>query len=114
MSFRNKMVHRATVEVNTPTGTNDHGHPTKPIWSLAQISPCWVYNSKDALIIDGKKESTIRTLRIAFPLDANITEDHRITLVTDKNSVTLYSGNYLVRQKVRKHTHFEADLKVAE
>jgi hypothetical protein len=107
------MIHRATVQVNTPAGTDAHGHPTKPIWSLAQISPCWVYNSKDGFINDGEKTTTVRQLKIAFDLSANITEAHRVTLVTDKNTVTLYSGNYLIHNKVRKYTHYEADLVVA-
>jgi hypothetical protein len=108
------MIHRATVQVNTPTGTDSHGHPTKPVWTLAQISPCWVYNSKDAFINDTEKTTVIRGLKIAFDLSANITEAHRVSLVTDKNTVTLYSGNYLVRNKVRKYTHYEANLVVAE
>ncbi len=114
MSVRSRMVHRATVEVNTSSGTDSYGHPTIPVWSLAQISPCWVYNGKDALIIDGKKETTVRLLRIGFSLTENITEAHRITLITDKNEQTLISGNFLVRQKTRKFNHYEADLKVSE
>jgi hypothetical protein len=108
------MFDRATVERNSETGTDAHGHPLAAVWTFYLSLHCRVYNGSKTLIVDGKKTATVEALRIAYPLDATITRSDRITLITDRSGRTLYSGNYELSQITRKYTHYEADLKAVE
>tara|TARA_R100000789_G_scaffold1291_3_gene4266 strand:- start:83 stop:427 length:345 start_codon:yes stop_codon:yes gene_type:complete len=114
MSMRGAMVYRATVERDTETGTDSYGNPLPPSWGSHITLPCRVYNDGKTMIVDGGKTATVEVLRMSFPLDKDVTEDDRITAITDRKGTSLYSGNFEIKEKTRKYTHFEADLKVAE
>ena len=120
MSIRTRMIARATVERNSETGTDAHGHPLVEAWAFHLTLPCRVYNDNKRLIIDGDKTATIGQLRIAYPLlnnngkNIDVTEADRITAVKDRKGTSLYTDDYDIRQITRKYTHYEADLKAIE
>lgn len=111
---RSKMVLRATVERNTASGADAYGGDPVPAWGAHLTLACWVYNDSKRLVVDGDKDATIEGLKIMYPLGSDITEADRITVIKDRNSVTLYSANYEINNPVRVHTHMRAELKVVE
>ncbi len=112
MSITNLMFDRATVERDTVTTTDDYGHPLPPVWGSHITSmSCRVYSNKGTYITDGDKSATVEVLRIAYRLDADITDADRITIIKDRRGVTRYTGNFELKNTARKYNHFEADLK---
>jgi hypothetical protein len=106
-------VHRAVVQRNSQSSTDAHNNPLVPSWG-AHISAldCRVYNDTKKNVIDGDKTTTIEVLKIAWRSE-DVTEADRIIGITDRNSTSLYSANYLIREKKYKYDHFEAELWVA-
>ncbi len=107
-------IHRATVQRNSETGTDAHGHPLVAVWAFHLTLDCRVYTNKKLLVVDGDKQATEATLRIAYRLGADITRADQITAIKDRNNGSLYSETYAIKQIVRKNDHFEADLKEIE
>lgn len=107
-------IHRATVQRNTQTGTDAHGHPLVPVWIAHLALDCRVYTNKKLLVVDGDKQATKANLRIAYRLSDDITRADRITAVKDRNNITLYSETYEIKQITRRRDHFEADLEDIE
>ncbi|MBT4292492.1 hypothetical protein HOD41_07350 [bacterium] len=103
---------RATVQRNTTSSNDAHGHPLEPTWGPHLTLDCWVYTGKKQNVIDGDKTTTVEVLKISWR-DEDVTEADRITGITDRNSVSKYSDNYLIRNKSFRHDHFEAELWVA-
>ncbi len=108
------MIHRATVERNTATTTDDYGHPVKPVWGAHLTISCRVYHDKKRLAIDGDKIATIQTPRIAFPLSVDVTKNDRVTAVKDRNGTTLWGDTYEINEVVRLVDHYEAELRAVE
>ena len=110
----NSFVHRATVQRNSQSGTDAHGQPLVPIWGSHLTLDCRVYTNKKVLVVDGDKQATKANLRIAYRLGEDITRADRITAITDRNGVSLYSETYEIKQITRRRDHHEADLEEIE
>ena len=107
-------IHRATVERNSETGSDAHGNPLVATYAALSTLDCRVYNDTKANVIDGDKSTTIEVIKIAWRLTDDLIEGDRITGVTDRNSVSIYSANFIVKEKKFKYDHYEAILEVAE
>lgn len=103
-------VHRATIERNTQSGLDGFKSPLVPTWGSHLTLDCRVYTNKRALTVDGDKQATKATLRIAFRLGADVTRADRVNGIKDRKDTVLYSEVYEIRQITRRKDHFEADL----
>lgn len=102
--------HRATIERNTQSGSDAHGHPDVPTWGSHLTLDCRVYTNRRALTVDGNKQASKDTLRIAFRLGEDVTRADRVNGITDRKLTTIYSEVFEIRQITRRKDHYEADL----
>lgn len=109
--MRERMTLRATVQRNTETGTDGHGQPLPPVWAAHLTAACWVYNDGKRLVTDGNKIASVEALKIALPLDIDVTDADRLTEIKDRRGYILFPGNFEIKNITRKYNHAEADLK---
>lgn len=110
MSARGRMVHRAAVERNTASGTDDYGHPVAPVFEALATVPCFAWSTSRTEVVDGGKYAKVESLKMLLPLDADVTEADEIAGVTDRQGNTILDGRLKIEGLQRKHRHFEATL----
>ena len=111
MGARSIMVHRATVQKDTATGTDAYGNPKPASWAthIASLA-CYYYTKTKTEIYDGDKQAVVAMQRLLVPLGTDITEKHRITAIKNRLGTSLISNPMLIRAVVKRKTHFELDL----
>ena len=107
---RGRLSMRALVERDTSSGTDAHGLPVKPVFTVLGTIPCWVYSRQRREVVDGDKSALVEDLRAIFALAADIKEGDEISDVQDRLGVSTLSGRFQVEAIQRKHIHLEAGL----
>ena len=106
------MIHRAIIERNAEAGTDPDGHPLPAIFVNHKTLACRAYTKARKEVIDGDKTAMIEDLKALFSLkdNADLTEDDRITNITDRLGVVLFAGPLDILTVQRRSNHFEVSL----
>ena len=106
------MIHRAIIQSNAEASTDPDGHPLPPIWVAHKTLPCRAYTKMRKEVIDGDKTAMIEDLKALFSLkdNADLTEDYRITNITDRLGAVLFAGPLDIIAVQRRSNHFEVSL----
>ncbi len=110
MSVRQAMIHRAFLENNTASTTDDYGNPVAPTWATLATVACRVYSKMRREVIDGDKTALVEDIRALFPKGADVDEDYRIANVKDRLGVVLFAGPLYIDTLVKRPDHQEAML----
>lgn len=111
MSARNAMTHRALVQRDTSTGTDDYGQPNIPSWITFHTAlACHYWTKTEREVIDGQKTAVIAKHRLLVPAGTDIKERDRVASIRDRSGNTLVGNTMLIRSVIRKETHIELDL----
>ncbi len=111
MPVGQRMTHRATVQRNTPAGTDGFGGPGAAVWGshLASLK-CWYYHmstTPEREVIDGDKSATLDTAKLMVPLGTDITEADRITAIKDRTGGSIVANTMKIRSVTYRHNHLE-------
>ncbi len=109
---RASMRHRAIIERNAEQGVDPDGHPLPAIWEPYLTLACRAYTKVRKEVIDGDKTAQIEDIKALFSLNDNddLSEDYRITNITDRQGAVLFSGPLDIISVQRRSNHFEASL----
>jgi len=107
-----RLTHRAEIERNTATGTDDWGGAAVPQFTALHAAlPCFVWSRSSRELVDGGKTAMIEDLRGMFAKDADIAEGDEIVEVTDRAGNTIVAGRLKIEGPPQfKHSHLEAAL----
>ena len=111
---RLQMTMRAFVERNGTVTSDVYGHPDTPSFSTHATIACRAWSPSRREINDTKKIALVEEIRCAMPLDADVTEDDRISSIQDRLGVTIWGGPLRIDTIQKKHTHLEMDLRRIE
>ena len=102
------MTHRATVQRNTPAGTDGFGGPGVASWGahIAALK-CWLYTKSEREVIDGEKSATLGSHKLLIPLGTDITEADRITAVDDRLGGSIVANTMRIHSVTHRHNHLE-------
>ncbi len=109
------MTHRATVQRNTPAGTDGFGGPGAAVWgSHIAALHCWFY-AKGSVgvereVIDGDKSVTLGSHKLLIPLGTDITEADRITAIDDRLGVSIMANTMRIHSVTHRHNHLELEV----
>ena len=108
---RSKMVMRAAVERDGASGTDSFGHPNAASWatSIAALA-CWVWTPSEREVIDGEKTATLGSHKMIVPRGTDITEDDRITAITDRRAATIIGNTMRILSVVDRSDHIALDI----
>lgn len=87
-----RMIHRAAIERNTGTLTDDYGHPAPPTWTALNTVKCFANSRAKREVVDGDKIVTVEDLRLMVPLGTDVTEKDRVSNITDAKGTTIIPG----------------------
>jgi len=102
------MNHRATVQRDGASGTDDWGNPNIPSYAAhiaSQRCYVWIRTKKD--VSDEGKTALVDETRMMIPLGVDVLREDRITAIKDRAGTTLLAGNYQVVSVDRMDTHQE-------
>lgn len=107
-----RLVHRASVERNVATGSDDWGDDAAPDFQpLHADLKCWAYSSSSRESVDANKTALIEDLRIMVALGADLAAGDEITEIRDRQGNVIVEGRLKVEGPVQhKHNHREAAL----
>lgn len=115
-AVRARMVHRATVERNTQTDTNPHGHRGPAEWEpVGDPIACFLYyGSKPRESVQVERTVIVEPTMLIAPIGTDVTERDRINTVTDRAGVVVLAGVHNIRavRNVRR-SHVEIVLEGA-
>lgn len=108
---RSRMTMRASVERNTASGTDAHGHPVTPSFtSTGDPVPCFVWSTAKNERRDGDKQAVVEDWRMLIPKTADVVNGDEIASVEDRQGNEVLPGRMRVETVQPKHTHREAVL----
>ncbi len=109
---RTIMTMRATVQRNSTATTDPYGHLEAPDFStLGNPVPCFAWSKMRREVNDDKKFALIEDIRCAMPLDTDVTENDRISQITDRLGAVLFLGPLRIDTIQRRHTQIEMTLR---
>lgn len=109
---RSMMIHRANIERNGTSSTDDWGQPGIPVFaSLATDVPCRAWSQRRDERNDEKKFALVETIRCSMPLDQDVTEDDQIAQIADRAGVVIFAGPLRIDTIQYKIQHIEMDLR---
>ena len=115
MGVAQSMTYRATVQRNTPAGTDGFGGPGAASWGshLSDLH-CWFY-AKGAVgaereVIDGGKSVTLGSHKMIIPKGTDITEADRVTAIKDRAGVSIMANTMRIHSVTHRHTHLELEV----
>lgn len=106
------MTHRALVQRNTTSTTDDLGQPSAPAWSthIASLA-CWFWQTAEREVV-GDKAAIVGDMKMIVPRGTDITEADRINGITSKNGITtIRSGVLLIEAVIPRRDHLELMLR---
>lgn len=103
-----KMRHRADIERDASTGTNDWNTAPSPDFQthLSGVK-CFAWSTSRKELVDDVKTAVFEVLRCIMPLATDVTEADRITAIKDRSGTTVLSGPLRIEAVQRQHTHLE-------
>lgn len=93
MTARSRMTQRALVQRFTSPGTDDFGNPLPGTWSthIAALA-IWLYGSTEKEAVTEETTAVVTDLKALVPLAADITEQDRISGITDRKGTVIEPG----------------------
>ncbi len=107
---RGRLTMRADLERNTENGTDAHGHPATPVFSVIGRIATWVYSKVRREITDGDKLTVIEDVRAFFSKTADVQQGDEISDIRDRLGQIVMDGRYRIETIQRKRRHQEAGL----
>jgi len=84
-------------------GSDNYGGPDGA-WSANLTSTsCWAWQPRARLTDNGDREVTVSPVMVMAALGTDITDDDRITAITDRNSVSVFGKLYVDAVQRRKN-----------
>jgi len=116
MSTRNRMMHRALVQRDTTATTDAYGQPDVPTWTThIPAQPCYFWEpSAQRGEQRGERNADLYSQRLLVPLGTDITEEDRISGISDRRGRTVSDGVFGITQIVRKPDHLLLALEAVE
>ena len=108
---RAKMTMRAAVQRDGASGTDGFGQPNAASWAshLSSLA-CWVWTPSEREVVDGAKTATIGSHKMIVPRGTDITEDDRITAITDRRASTIIGNTMRILSVVDRGNHLALDI----
>lgn len=100
--------HTCTVERNTAAGTDSWGNPEPPGWTAHLAGqPCrfWTEAGREA-VADTTTIVVVETMRLLLPVGTDVTEQDRVSAVTDAGGV-IAAGPVGIRAVLARPDHLE-------
>lgn len=109
LSSRVGMIHRCDTERDQNLGTPDAwGNPSTPDWETNLTGQvCRAFTQAVRQPIEAQEQAFIETRTIIVPVDADITEQDRITDVTDTGGNVIFHGPMIIRGRLAYRDHAE-------
>ena len=105
------MIHRATVQRNTPAGTDGFGGPGAAVWAMHIASlHCWFYAKSGREVINGEKSAVLGSHKMLIPLGTDITEADRITAIDDRLGASIMANTMRIHSVTHRHSHLELEV----
>jgi hypothetical protein len=105
------MTMRATVQRNTPAGTDGFGGPGAAVWANNLASQrCWSWAEKEREVIDGTKSVLLADHKMIVPLGTDITEDDRVTAIQDRLGANIIANTMRIHSVLRRANHLVCTL----
>jgi hypothetical protein len=112
------MIHRVTIERDTQSATNAHGHKGAPSFTTHLADqPCFLYVAalgragREAIAVD--RSIAVRSYALLLPKGVDVIERDRVNGVVDRRGVVLLSGAMNIRAVTQHHGHVEVELEAA-
>lgn len=99
---RVRMTHRCTIQRDGQSGTDDYGQPDAPSWADHLTSQaCRYYEGATGREVEEPgKTAVIYEPRLLLPHGTDVTEEDRVTAITDRQSNALISETVGIRQVI--------------
>ena len=111
MTARSRMTQRALVQRHTSPGTDDYGNPLPGTWATHLTAmACFLYGTTEREAVADERTAVVTSLKMMAPVSADVTEQDRISGVTDRRGRVIESGLLHVEVVLRKQTHNELTL----
>lgn len=112
------VVHRQAVATTDFTAGTDpfgvpidpYGVPTTEAQLLHSAMPCYVQPTIERTIADGEKVLAVATYLMLAPLGTDLTQEDRITEVSNGANRNLFGRPLRITALVRRETHLEGSL----
>lgn len=102
------MTQRALVQRQTAPGTDDYGNPLPGEWAThIAAMPAWLYGSTEREAVTGTTTAVVTDLKVMAPLSADITEQDRISGITDRRGTVIEPGILHIETILRKRSHLQ-------
>ena len=96
------MTHRAAVERNSASGTDDWNNPVPPTFAPLVTLSCRAFSKTRKEVRDDGKEVLIEDIRALFPDGADIQTGDRISSIKDRRGGVVFSGPLAVQPVIRR------------
>lgn len=110
MGARQRMTMRCTIQRNESIGVDGYGNPAAPEWHDHLLSlACYVWYDRGKARKTKHEDKTSITLNLAHmicPMDTDITNDDRITTITDRKYIELF-GAFTIDSAIKRRDHIE-------
>lgn len=113
MPARSAMTHRATIQRDMQSSTDEYNQPGRPQWEDHLVAhPCRAWFRSGREIQDGQKIASVNELSVIVPKGTDVTPGDRLDEVADRRGNVIFQGPVRIESIGQRRDHIALTLQV--